>query len=484
MTHTQPATPDHPPRAVFELRPNDRAATGSTSWGDPDSERHGMLLRQNAEWFCRLRWWVVGLLCAVGMASLFPQATARFGAIWSPGWPFASAIVLTLANMAYRVLLRRRAETPAHACAVTLIWTQILVDLAVLTVVVHYLGCRGTYAPFTYLFHIILACMFLPRLQSLIVVMVAAALYLGCLSTEMVGLLPAHSILTSAADTSVTLSGPHTVWHAGWLLAIWGVIWYLASRLATALRQRDGELFAAHRQLVASCDERSWHMLQTTHQLKSPFAAIDANAQLLLGGYCGPLGDQAKEIVTKISVRCRVLAQQIQDMIQLANLRSTAQQDPPECVVDLAELLRRAIARLEPTASARGVRIESDCASVHIRAAEDHVKMLVDNLLANAINYSFDEGLVQAKCRAENGAVRLTIRDHGIGIPADKIKCVFDDYFRTQEAAHHNRASTGLGLAIVRHVVQRMHVTLKVESAPGWGTRFAVWLPETKMSED
>ena len=113
------------------------------------------------------------------------------------------------------------------------------------------------------------------------------------------------------------------------MLLVWAVIWYLVSRLASALRSRDRELFISNRRLRASIEERSEHMLQTTHQLKAPFAAIHALSQLLLGDYCGNSPAPARATVEKISARCLVLARQIQEMLQLANLRSQGQTPPP-----------------------------------------------------------------------------------------------------------------------------------------------------------
>ena len=98
--------------------------------------------------------------------------------------------------------------------------------------------------------------------------------------------------------------------------------------------------------------------------------------------------------------------------------------------------------------------------------------MLIDNLLNNAVNYSYDGGYVAVACRAKRpDAGLLVVRDHGIGIPADKLPHVFQDYYRTTEAARHNKASTGLGLAIVRLVAQALQATVRIESSPGWGTR-------------
>ena len=91
-------------------------------------------------------------------------------------------------------------------------------------------------------------------------------------------------------------------------------------------------------------------------------------------------------------------------------------------------------------------------------AVEDHIKMLFTNLLSNAVIYSHEKGRVSVECKPskETGPV-ITIEDRGIGMPADKLPKIFDEYYRTDEAARHNKTSTGLGLTIVHHVAQTVH---------------------------
>ena len=262
------------------------------------------------------------------------------------------------------------------------------------------------------------------------------------------------------------------------MLLIWAVIWYLVSRLATALRSRDRALDVSNRRLHASIEERSNHMLQTTHQLKAPFAAIHAQTQLLLGGYCGALPEKVAAVVGKISERCLVLSRQIQEMLQLANLRSQGQTPPPVGEVQFDRLIEETLARVEPAAQQRGIRLERQLEPVRVLAAADHLTMLVDNLVVNAVNYSYPQGAVRVACQPEtDGGAVLVVRDEGIGIPREKLPHIFEDYYRTEEAVRHNRASTGLGLAIVRQVACRDHLAVRVESAPGWGTRFTVTIP-------
>ena len=110
--------------------------------------------------------------------------------------------------------------------------------------------------------------------------------------------------------------------------------------------------------------------------------------------------------------------------------------------------------------------------------------MLIDNLLSNAIHYSWDGGGVQVTCGKRGGAVEVTVSDEGIGIPAKKLPRIFDDYYRTDEAARHNKDSTGLGLAIVRHVARTAGIRVQVESRYGRGTRFTLSVPAPSDSEN
>ncbi len=71
----------------------------------------------------------------------------------------------------------------------------------------------------------------------------------------------------------------------------------------------------------------------------------------------------------------------------------------------------------------------------------------------------------------------MTVEDDGIGIVPEKLPRIFDDYYRTDEAVRHNRDSTGLGLAIARHVAAMHGIRVRVESAPGAGTRFTLRFP-------
>jgi signal transduction histidine kinase len=434
------------------------------------------LVLQNLRWFGRLRWLVVVAMAALG--ALGPSITAAWpqgGIRIERGWPLTVAGVLAIFNLAYLGLAHGIAHSKQPAAlALRLLWLQILLDMAVLTAVVHYMGSVASFAPFMYLFHIVLACIFFRAGQSLLITLAAGAMYVACVAAEYTGLIPPRTMLLPVpawfGDRPML---EVLAWQCVSVGFISGTVWYLAARLTRDLRQREDELAATNRRLEAATDERAQHMLRTTHQLKAPFAAIHANTQLLLGGYCGPISDPATTIIRQISTRSEMLSREIKEMLQLANLRSAAQDRPPLVRIDLAALVRSSLAGLRPTAEQRKITLAEQIEPAWVLGIQDHVVMTIDNLVSNAIIYSYDGGRVDVICRGKpEGGVQVVIRDQGIGIPPEKLPRIFEDYFRTNEAVKHNRASTGLGLAIVRQAAIAGKIGVQVESAPGEGTAF------------
>lgn len=442
-----------------------------------------LILLKNQAWFCSLRWLAIAGLAAVGLFALLTTTVLPIpGLHLRPGWPLAAAGTLLVLNVVHLGLIRGAARSARRAARARQgLWLQIALDLAVLTVVVHSLGSEGTFAPFMYLFHIVLACIFLPYASSLLVTVAAMGMYVALLALEATGVVAPASVLAvtpAAAPNGVPLA-VHA-WQLGSVVFISVTVWYLASRLSNALRRRDEELFAVNRRLVAATDERAGHMLRTTHQLKAPFAAIQANTQILLAGLCGSLPVEAATVIEQIAARSEMLSRGITAMLQLSNLRSRAQAPPPPVPVDLAPLIASCLAMVKPVATKRGILFDEDLSPVTVRVVRDHAVMIIENILSNAVNYSRDGQRVGVSSRARpEGGAMVVVRDSGIGIMPDKLPLIFDDYYRTTEGARHNHSSTGLGLAIVRQTALAGGIGVHVESSPGRGTVFSLSFPDS-----
>ena len=109
-----------------------------------------------------------------------------------------------------------------------------------------------------------------------------------------------------------------------------------------------------------------------------------------------------------------------------------------------------------------------------MNADRTHFSNIVSNLLDNAIKYSAGQAEVEIEARQEGGAFILSVRDHGIGIPKDKLAHVFDKFYRVPTGNLHPVKGYGLGLYYVKTMVERHGGTVEVESEPGRGSEFVI----------
>jgi signal transduction histidine kinase len=444
----------------------------------PEGHVPSYLVLANLEWFIRVRWVAGVLLLLFGAASwVVAEGWEVLGLNPRAVWPLGLGGCVLVANAGTHLHARAVARDSRHRYADANLWVQIVLDLLFVTVLVHCAGSIETPAPFMYLFHVVLACIFFPRRRSLVVVVMAVALYTGCVLLESVGVVRPGSLYATDAAREVLTTVPAGPLVSAVVTSVTLVIvWAMASHLAARAHRREHQLASTNRQMRRAQAEKQRHMLRTTHELKAPFAAVASNAQLLLRGNCGPLPDKAVEVLQRIHARCRRLGHEIQEMLQLANLQSQSERPLPR-ELDLADVVKWAVAQSGGPARARSITVEEDLAPTPVLAVEDHMRMLVGNLLANAVAYSREGGRVRVRCGLQDGAAVAVVEDQGIGIPEEKLPRIFEEYFRTDEAAQHNKDSSGLGLAIARHVVRGHDIRLAVESRLGHGTRFTMHFP-------
>ncbi|OFZ53755.1 MAG: hypothetical protein A2428_14705 [Bdellovibrionales bacterium RIFOXYC1_FULL_54_43] len=439
------------------------------------------LLIRNALWFCRLRWIIILILILISALDVLSESVRQLGFAVNSAAFFAIAGILTIMNLGYLAAVKRSIGKAKSNQLLLNLRFQIAADLLILTFVVHYLGSIETYAPFLYLLHIVLACIFFSRSESLLLTVLAFSLYLACLTLESTGAISWNAGVFESTAFRGGITRPQIAINLLSIAGIWGAVWYLASHLSNLIALRDRELANKNEELTRTQAEKTRHMLRTTHELKSPFAAIHLNTQLLLGGYAGKLPDEAIKIIQRIADRGNRLSHEIQAMLQLANVTSVTKDALRWTELDIGHLLKRCIEQLEPVAQGRQVRIESRIDSSPTVGVEDHLLMLFSNLISNAIHYSYQKGTIWISCAPSNlGSSKsavITIRDQGIGIAPEKLPYIFEEYYRTEEATAHNKESSGLGLAIVKNVAALHRIAVSVESTPSKGTAFTCRVP-------
>lgn len=459
----------------YELRPStDAPPMPAAALGDGVATA---VLYRNARWFTEIRWCVTAAVLLAGVLSrMIPGTIRSLGIVPPVYWPWLAGGILAAGNTVFCLLVRRLSSAPSRQLVEAVIWMQIVLDLLVLTGVVHALGSIDSLVATFYLLHITLACVFFGQVQSLLVIALAGVLYVGCVGLEVAGILPARSFFAEAIagqrrDPALAML------LAGGAVFVWVAVWYMVGTLSRAVRDRDRKLETANRDLVAADEKMNRQVLRTTHDLKAPFSGIESSIQVLRLKHWDGFSDDVRDILGRIERRGQTLSRRIGDILLLGELRSNRRDDAASAPADLRDIIEAAVENVRELAQSRGVSIRTEVPEVSVMGDQRLFTILFGNLLSNAVCYSREGGEVEVGVTSNNGDVSVSVTDHGIGISAEALPRVFDEYFRTKEGMQYNAMSTGLGLAIVKKIAQDCALTVRLTSEQGSYTTFEVSFP-------
>lgn len=214
-----------------------------------------------------------------------------------------------------------------------------------------------------------------------------------------------------------------------------------------------------------------------SHELKTPLASIKAYSETLRRGAIDDTTNRMGFIHT-IEEQANRLHQLIIDLIHLARI----EQGKTAFVITDVELTSIVVERIEAysaSASQSNISLElkSPETEIWIRADEEGVQTIIDNLLSNAIRYTPADGEISVVCQQTESSAILEVIDTGIGIAPDQQERIFERFYRVDKARSREMGGTGLGLSIVKHLTQSMGGKISVNSSVGIGSKFSVDLP-------
>lgn len=147
--------------------------------------------------------------------------------------------------------------------------------------------------------------------------------------------------------------------------------------------------------------------------------------------------------------------------------------------LDLTEIVRHALAKLETVAYDREVTLELEASPEPVPVFGDarRLEQVVINLVGNAIKFSHRGGAVFVRCQTKEQEAIVEVVDHGIGIPPEAIPRLFTKFYQVDSSATRKAGGTGLGLFISRHIIQAHGGQINVQSQPGEGSTFSFSIP-------
>lgn len=212
------------------------------------------------------------------------------------------------------------------------------------------------------------------------------------------------------------------------------------------------------------------------HELKAPLAAVESCLQVLEARALGPNLDDYGEFLARATRRVAAMRGLVGDLLDLTRVESGERPRGLE-FMDAAAAARGVMETLEPEAREKGVSLALDAPEpMRVRADRWEFDAILSNLLSNAVKYNRKGGHAELSLALDGDHVVIAVSDTGIGMTEEEQGRLFQEFGRIRNRETENILGSGLGLSLVRKLAALYGGEVRVESAPGVGSRFTVTL--------
>jgi PAS domain S-box-containing protein len=246
----------------------------------------------------------------------------------------------------------------------------------------------------------------------------------------------------------------------------------------TERKRAEEQLRKSNEALEESNLELRQFAFVASHDLQTPLRSISGFAQCLFEDYNRKLDDKANDYLGRIVKSVSRMQTLVDDLLSYSRVESRSQ---PFGDVSLEEACQDALTMLEGSIQDVGCRISMGTLP-NVRGDRTQLMQLMQNLIGNAVKYHAEKDPeVHIDARRHEDRWLISVRDNGIGIPANQLERVFEIFARL----HNQQAypGTGIGLAVCRRIVLRHGGKIWVESEPGQGSTFFFTLPVMAPAE-
>jgi signal transduction histidine kinase len=229
---------------------------------------------------------------------------------------------------------------------------------------------------------------------------------------------------------------------------------------------------------IASLEQlKSQFLRLASHELRSPFAIVKGYLSMLADGTLGELPDAARSALPVMGAKLlemNLLIDQLLDTARLEDSRLALKMER----FDLREVVEKAVASVRPIASRdHTIVLHKPEHPIEVTGDKPRLRMVVSNLVENAIKYSPHGGYIECSVGRWDGQATVTVSDNGIGIEPDQMNLLFTRFGRLVTRENEYIPGTGLGLFLARELARMHGGDLSAESAPGEGSVFTLRVP-------
>ncbi len=426
---------------------------------------------ENGYWLINLRW-----IAALGVVIATLLSTHILEIPLPQLELYSVAIILFIANSIYLSIYHRKIKLYQNNITSTIrrfLFIQIIIDLILLTILLHFSG--GIENPFIvyYTFHLIIASILLPRFESYIVATITVMLAGILAMVEYIGIISHYQL--SVFFSRGYYDNVYYITGGGFIfLTTSFVIVYLTNTISNQLRKKGQAYRQVNSKLISKDQIKNEYVYQITHDLKGHLGAIKNCLDVVLIKNSKVLNTEFTERALN---RTRKLHTFMHDLNGITQLQLSYKLAFEKLLV--RELIDKAIDLFNNEEKEKKIIFDVQI-NPQVKFIYGNKLLLTEvfkNLLSNSIKYSSNSVKINIHINSKDEKIRIEIKDTGIGIPENEIQNIFNEFYRASNANSLDKKSNGLGLTLVKLIVEHHKGQIFAESKVNEGTSMTLILP-------
>ena len=428
-----------------------------------------------ARWFIRIRWFAFFILIISSyiVKHLFNVSIQEISI-------YILSIILFALNVIHTIILRRITKKEGGKIIARIkeeIHFQIITDLIVLTLIIHYSGGIENPLILFYFLHMIIASSIFSTLVSYLYV--AFAILLAAL----LGLLECYSFIPHYPMEGFINHDLYKntlyVFGTGFVFTCTSVLVVSLAHMIISRSIKSEETYVKTNIELENKDKlKNEYVLRVTHDIKGHVAAILSCIDVIRSKIAGPLNEVQEEFANRTFERTELLSGFVKNLLNLTTKRLKHVNEYEEFM--FIDLINKVVTPIQILSKDKSIdfNIYVDKSINIITGNPFTIEELYSNLLLNAVKYTPSNGHISLTVKNRLNHIITEISDSGIGIPKEELSKVFDEFYRATNVPKDIKTGSGLGLSIVKQIVENHNGRISVSSELGVWTKFTIILPK------
>ncbi len=433
------------------------------------------VLTSRISWTIRLRWLAVaGYLLGTVAARQFSSFVLPYEKMWMV------LGCLAIINLIY-TFSEKWLKRLTFSGEIVVLQIQIVIDLFILTVLLHYAGGIGNPIYLFYVFHVVLSSIIFTGFIPVIYASLTVLSFITLIFLEYNGYIGHYCLFRVCNHENLD--------YIYLVILIFSITVFVTAYICMAFmrtyRNIKQQIDQKHRELIESDKQKTKFFRFASHELKSPIIAIKSSLDSFLRNYSGEVDERAVNLIRRANFRAAQMLEMTQELLELSRNRALIRKRKLERV-NLAQLLKEIIEQESTTAKEKKQKISADISDAIplIPAEKNDMLKIFGNLINNAVRYTPERGSIKIYAGVENAYLLFKISDTGIGISEDEMDKVFGEFYRSENAKKMVNFGTGLGLSLVKQLVDSYKGTIEIYSQLDKGTTFIIRIPIEQSEGD